>query len=148
MSDGSTVYASPEHLYVTTTRWFNWHTQPEGPDDGTLAETEIHVFDTGDVLSSHYVGSATVTGTVLNQYSMSEHEGHLRIATTTVPPWRFEGEPDSESLVTVFAVDADGLWEVRPSQRARPRRAHLRREVLGRHRRRGHVPPDRSVVHN
>ena len=112
MSDGSTVYASPEHLYVTTTRWFNWHTQPEGPDDGTLAETEIHVFDTGDVLSSHYVGSATVTGTVLNQYSMSEHEGHLRIATTTVPPWRFEGEPDSESLVTVFAVDADGLWEV------------------------------------
>ena len=112
MSDGSTVYASPEHLYVTTTRWFNWHTQPEGPDDGTLAESEIHMFDTADALSSPYVGSATVTGTVLNQYSMSEHDGHLRIATTTVPPWRFEGEPDSESLVTVFAVDADGLWEV------------------------------------
>ena len=112
MSDGSTVYASPEHLYVTTTRWFNWHTQPQGPDHGTLAETEVHAFDTSDVLSSHYVGSATVTGTVLNQYSMSEHQGHLRIATTTVPPWRFEGEPDSESLVTVFAVDVDGLWEV------------------------------------
>ena len=112
MSDGSTVYASPEHLYVTTTRWFNWHTQPEGPDDGTLAESEIHMFDTGDALSSPYVGSATVTGTVLNQYSMSSHEGHLRIATTTVPPWRFEGGPDSESLVTVFAVDAGGLSEV------------------------------------
>ncbi|WP_419921641.1 beta-propeller domain-containing protein [Candidatus Poriferisodalis sp.] len=112
MSDGSTVYASPQNLYVTTTRWFNWHTQPEGPDDGTLAESEIHMFDTGDAHSSPYVGSATVTGTVLNQYSMSEYDGHLRIATTTVPPWRFEGEPDSESLVTVFAVDADGLWEV------------------------------------
>ncbi|WP_420625234.1 beta-propeller domain-containing protein [Candidatus Poriferisodalis sp.] len=112
MSDGSTVYASPEHLYVTTTRWFNWHTQPQGPDDGTLAETEIHVFDTGDVLSSHYVGSATVTGTALNQYSMSSHEGHLRIATTTIPPWRFEGGPDFESLVTVFAVDAGGLSQV------------------------------------
>ena len=112
MSDGSTVYASPAHLYVTTTRWFNWHTQPEGPDDGTLAESEIHMFDTGDALSSPYVGSATVTGTVLNQYSMSSHEGHLRIATTTVPPWRFEGGPDSESLVTVFEVNAGGLSEV------------------------------------
>ena len=112
MSDGSTVYASPEHLYVTTTRWFNWHTQPQGLEDGTLAETEVHAFDTADVLSSHYVGSATVTGTVLNQYSMSEYDGHLRIATTTVPRWRFEGEPESESLVTVLAVDADGLWEV------------------------------------
>ena len=112
MSDGSTVYASPEHLYVTTTQWFDWHAQPDGPEDGTLAETEIHVFDVSEAASSHYVGSATVTGTVLNQYSMSEHEGHLRIATTTVPPWRFEGEPDSESLVTVFAVDADGLSHV------------------------------------
>ena len=109
LSDGSTVYASPQHLYVTTTRWFDWHTQPEGPDDGTLAETEIHMFDVGDAISSPYVGSASVTGTVLNQYSMSEHEGHLRIATTTVPPWRFEGEPDSESLVTVLAAGVDGL---------------------------------------
>ncbi|WP_419946283.1 beta-propeller domain-containing protein [Candidatus Poriferisodalis sp.] len=53
-----------------------------------------------------YVGSASVTGTVLNQYAMSEHEGHLRIATTTAPawqPWRTESGPESESFVTVPA---------------------------------------------
>ena len=112
MSGGSTVYASPDHLYVTTTRWHDWRIEPAGPDDDTTVETEIHMFDTTGRAASSYLGSATVTGTVLNQYSMSEHEDHLRIATTTVPLWRPEGEPDSESFVTVFAVGDDGLSEV------------------------------------
>ena len=112
LSDGSTVYASSEHLYVSTTRWVDWNAQPEERDDGGLADTEVHMFDVGDNLTSSYVGSATVPGTVLNQYSMSEHEGHLRIATTTVPPWRLEGEPDSESLVTVFSAEVNGLTQV------------------------------------
>lgn len=115
VSDGSTVYASPEHLYVTTTRWHDWRTEPAGPSGGTPVETEVHVFDITGRAASTYVGSASVTGTVLNQYSMSEHEGHLRIATTTAPrwqPWRTEDGPESESFVTVFAVGAAGLSEV------------------------------------
>lgn len=115
MSDGSTVYASPEHLYVTTTEWSDRSSERAGPGDGTPAETEIHMFDMlafAEHAFSPYVGSALVPGTLLNQYSMSEHEGHLRIATTTVPPWRPEGEPDSQSLVTVFAVGDDGLYQV------------------------------------
>ena len=115
MSGGSTVYASPDHLYVTTTRWHDWRIEPAGPDDDTTVETEIHMFDTTGRATSSYLGSATVTGTVLNQYSMSEHEGYLRIATTTSPPWqpwRAEGGPESESLVTVLAVGPDGLSEV------------------------------------
>ncbi len=115
MSDGSTVYASHDHLYVTTTRWHDWRIEPAGPGDGTPVETEIHVFGITGRATSAYVGSASVTGTVLNQYSMSEHEGHLRIATTTAEPWwtwREEVAPESESLVTVLAVGADGLAEV------------------------------------
>ncbi|WP_419863274.1 beta-propeller domain-containing protein [Candidatus Poriferisodalis sp.] len=115
MSDGSTVYASPEHLYVTTTRWHDWRLEPAGPGDGAPVETEVHMFDTTGRATSTYVGSASVIGTVLNQYSMSEHEGHLRIATTTAPvwqPWRTEGGPESESFVTMFAVGAEGLSEV------------------------------------
>lgn len=115
MSDGSTVYASHDHLYVTTTRWHDWGVEPAGPGDGTPVETEIHMFDTSGRATSTYVGSASVTGTVLNQYSMSEHEGHLRIATTTAQPWwtwRAEVAPESESLVTVLAVGPDGLAEV------------------------------------
>ncbi|MDE0318644.1 MAG: beta-propeller domain-containing protein [Acidimicrobiaceae bacterium] len=115
MSDGSTVYASHDHLYVTTTRWHDWGVEPAGPGDGTPVETEIHMFDTTGRATSTYVGSASVTGTVLNQYSMSEHEGHLRIATTTASPWqpwRTEGGPESESFVTMFAVSTEGLSEV------------------------------------
>ncbi len=114
MSDGSTVYASHDHLYVTTTHWHDWGVEPAGPGDGAPVETEIHVFDTSGRAMSTYLGSASVTGTVLNQYSMSEHEGHLRIATTTAQPWTWRGQlaPESESLVTVLAVGADGLTEV------------------------------------
>ena len=115
MSDGSTVYASPDHLYVTTTRWHDWRIEPAGPDDDTTVETEIHMFATAGRATSSYLGSATVTGTVLNQYSMSEHEDHLRIATTTGSPWqpwRADSGPESESLVTVLAIGPDGLSEV------------------------------------
>ena len=114
MSDGSTVYASHDHLYVTTTRWHDGRIEPTGPGDGAPVETEIHVFDISGRATSTYLGSASVTGTVLNQYSMSEHEGHLRIATTTAQPWTWRGQvaPESESLVTVLAVGADGLAEV------------------------------------
>ncbi len=112
MSDGSTVYASLDHLFVTTTRWHDWRIEPAGPGGGAPVETEIHMFDITGRAASTYIGSASVTGTVLNQYSMSSHEGHLRIATTTIPPWQFEGDASSESLVTVFAVSAAGLSEV------------------------------------
>ncbi len=115
MSGGSTVYASLDHLYVTTTRWHDWRIEPAGPGDSAPVETEIHMFDITGRATSTYVGSASVIGTVLNQYSMSEHEGHLRIATTTAPawqPWRTESGPESESFVTVFAVGAAGPSEV------------------------------------
>ena len=34
-----------------------------------------------------YVGSGEVPGYLLNQWSLSEHEGTLRAATTSMPPW-------------------------------------------------------------
>lgn len=112
MSDASTVYASRDHLYVSTTEWIDWRVQPADLGNVTVAETEVHMFDIADPFSSPYLGSASVPGTVLNQYSMSEHEGHLRVATTTIPPWQFEGDETSESLVTVFAASGGGLSEV------------------------------------
>ncbi|WP_419842457.1 beta-propeller domain-containing protein [Candidatus Poriferisodalis sp.] len=113
MADGTTVYASPRSLYVSTTRWLDPDEQPTGAADaGASVDTEVHMFDTTQPASTTYVGSASVPGTVLNQYSMSEHEGHLRVATTTAPPWQPGGTPDSESLVTVLAASADGLEQV------------------------------------
>ena len=112
LADGSTVYASSERLYVTTTEWLHWGAGLEEPDVPSLATTEIHAFDISDPAVSAYLGSATVPGTVLNQYSLSEHDGHLRIATTTAPPWGRSEVPNSESLVTVLAAGPDGLAQV------------------------------------
>ncbi|MCG5217212.1 beta-propeller domain-containing protein [Streptosporangium soli] len=64
-------------------------------------ETEIHRFDVGAAGPPRYVASGKVPGRVLNQYSLSEHEGHLRVATTATSP---DGR-ESESGVHVLAAD-------------------------------------------
>jgi len=56
------------------------------------------------------VASGAVPGHLLNQFSMSEHDGHLRVASTLGGPWGFRD--DAESLVTVLAVDGDELAQV------------------------------------
>jgi hypothetical protein len=45
--------------------------------------TEIHRFDISAAGPPRYVASGLVPGRLLNQYSLSEHDGHLRVATTS-----------------------------------------------------------------
>jgi uncharacterized secreted protein with C-terminal beta-propeller domain len=54
-----------------------------------------------------------VPGFVLNQYSLSEHDGALRVASTDEPQW-FEGTiaRESESFVTVLDTSGAALSEV------------------------------------
>lgn len=118
LSSGSVVYASPDNLYVTTTEWndFGFIVDANGnpldldanSDDvfeSYPVTTQIHKFDISDPRAAHYVASGSVEGSVLNQYSLSEYEGNLRIATTS-QSW-VRGTPDSESFVTVFG-EQDG----------------------------------------
>ncbi|MFL5843316.1 MAG: beta-propeller domain-containing protein [Solirubrobacteraceae bacterium] len=70
MSDAQYVYASTDRLYVATTRW------------QSDARTEIHEFDTSQPDRTTYVASGSVEGSLLNQFSMSEHKGVLRVAAT------------------------------------------------------------------
>ena len=74
---GETVYASAERLYVTSNQWF-------AADSPRVAgpTTEIHAFDISDDITTTYVASGSVDGMLLNQFSLSEHEGVLRVATT------------------------------------------------------------------
>lgn len=112
LADGQTVYAGNEHLYVATNRYHDPIEFDEGPwgalDDNYA--TSIHQFGVSDPTTTGYLASGTVTGHLLNQFSMSEHDGHLRVATTLGRPWGFR--EDSESLVTVMARDADELVQV------------------------------------
>jgi uncharacterized secreted protein with C-terminal beta-propeller domain len=51
-----------------------------------------------------------VSGTLLNQYSMSEQDGLLRVASTTAPLWWSPGNnTPSESFVTILKPDAAGV---------------------------------------
>ncbi len=62
----TSVYVSIENIYLTMSHW-----------DKTFLH-RIHV-DNSEIL---YVADGEVPGRVLNQFSMDEHEGYFRIATT------------------------------------------------------------------
>ncbi|MEM9564740.1 MAG: beta-propeller domain-containing protein [Actinomycetota bacterium] len=107
-TDGQTVYASTDRLAVATPRW------PDFDADGALREdddyrTAIHTFDIADPTTTSYNASGTVRGHLLNQFSMSEHEGYLRVATTDGTPW---DSRNSESFVTVLSEVGGELAQV------------------------------------
>ena len=73
IAGGQQVYASNTSTYVSTTDWSL---------DGSPAVTSLHKFDTAQSGASTYKGSGEVSGTLLNQYAMSEYKGVLRVAST------------------------------------------------------------------
>ena len=70
------VYASTDSLYLASNHWWWW------PEDGQKDHTYLHKFDLRDPSTARYVGSGVVEGHLLNQFSMDEHQGVLRVATT------------------------------------------------------------------
>ena len=103
---GETVYASTQNLYVTTNRWYDPADQQATVEDYS---TEIHAFDITQP-QARYVASGSVRGHVLNQFSLSEHEGYLRVATTEGAPWN--GAQTSESYVTILEERGGALARV------------------------------------
>jgi uncharacterized secreted protein with C-terminal beta-propeller domain len=71
LGSSSTVYCSAEYLYLTTSGY---------------SETGVHKIklDNGSIEG---VADGTVPGWVLNQFSMDEHDGYFRIATTVGYAW-------------------------------------------------------------
>jgi hypothetical protein len=85
VAQGSTVYATPEHTYVATPAWQAWANDPRAkiaPGRTGRQETAIHLFES-DGTASTYLASGSVPGSLLNQFAMDEHEGALRVASTT-----------------------------------------------------------------
>ena len=100
-ADGETVYGTPTSLYVANDeRWRQWR-RP----DFTTTTTELYRFDiTG--ARAEYRAAGKVPGHVLNQYALSEWDGHLRVATTT-------GLGDrSQSEINVLRLDGGALTKV------------------------------------
>lgn len=112
MTDGQTVYASKDNLYVATQKAILEQPASDAPPQDQ--QTEIHKFDISGPDQTTYEGTGVVTGTLLNQYSMSEQDGFLRVASTNAPLWWSPGtdRPSSESFVTVLKQDGSLLKQV------------------------------------
>jgi uncharacterized secreted protein with C-terminal beta-propeller domain len=115
VADGQTVYGTGSSLYIADD-----HTGFPMPVDmraGVFRDmdpaTEIHKFDITGTGKPQYVASGSVDGRLLNQYSLSEHQGYLRVATT-LDQWSgvTDPVPQSESRVTVLSQRGDGLQVV------------------------------------
>jgi uncharacterized secreted protein with C-terminal beta-propeller domain len=79
MGNWPVVYASADTLLIAEPAqdwWWYW-----GVDELEEA-TNIHAFSL-TTQGTSYVGSGRVDGTVLDQFSLSEYDGNIRLATTT-----------------------------------------------------------------
>lgn len=113
VAQGQTVYASTENLYVSTNVWIPTDAWERWGDRmGVLEETyetAIHKFDISGTGPATYRASGSIDGHLLNQFSMDEYEGFLRVATTTGSPWGGDG---SVSQVVVLGERNGSLTQV------------------------------------
>jgi hypothetical protein len=110
LSSGEIVYASPSSLYVATERWLG---DDPSAERVSAVDTQIHRFDASDPVATTYLASGSVEGFMLSQWSMSERQGVLRVASTTSPPWGDRGpRQPSQSFITTLALDGASLAPV------------------------------------
>jgi len=112
IADAQNIYASTDALYLVSTIYhYEDAAKPEDgvTDDGNgfaaewtnpTFETQIYKFDLGDAVT--FAAEGRVDGEILNQFSLGEYDGVLRIATTTGNTW------EGTSRNHVFCVKNNG----------------------------------------
>ncbi|WP_433345717.1 beta-propeller domain-containing protein [Micromonospora sp. CA-111912] len=99
--DADTVYGTAGSLYLAGQQQRPGQLRPRGrPGSSGDATTVIHQFDTGTPGRPRYLASGAVPGTLINQYALSEWQGHLRVATTSSDGRG--ARPSTESAVYVL----------------------------------------------
>ncbi|MFA5948216.1 MAG: beta-propeller domain-containing protein [Candidatus Gracilibacteria bacterium] len=100
------VYASLENLYVAQSDapYYMMRFGGESRDQKTI----VHKFALGDSAIS-YKGKGEVKGMILNQFSMDEHDGYFRIATTNGDIW--SGNVDNNLYILDDKLEPAGSIE-------------------------------------
>jgi len=80
VADAHIIYASTQSLYVCATLW--GETVSSGNNYTARTQTAVHKLDISGVTVTS-AGSGHIPGKILNQFSLGEYEGILRVATTT-----------------------------------------------------------------
>jgi hypothetical protein len=112
---GGTVYASAANLYVATQEWQNFALVSGGDGPGIsqptqAPPTDLHMFSITGREPAEYVASGQVPGRVLNQFSMSELDGRLRVAVTTS---QFDTGPSNGAPFNGVQTD-NGVYVMQP----------------------------------
>ena len=97
LADGDECYVSNNYIYVAASRWQN----REFPYD----RTEVYRFAYKDGVITP-AGQVTVKGTLDDQFSMDEYEGHLRVVTTVN---EYVYETKDTGLKETVDVNGDGI---------------------------------------
>lgn len=100
----STIYASEDTLLVAEPSndwWWYWN------NDRFDEATNIHRFDISGA-TPQYTGSGRVDGSIMGQFALSEHEGHVRVASTTgqFNRWWLSEQDESENHVFVLGGES------------------------------------------
>lgn len=113
MAGGQTVYSSTDRFYVATTKWVGADiadAESRLREWNEEFETDVHAFAISSAEPTRYVASGTINGSLLNQFSLDEHEGYLRAITTTGSPWGRNEQ--SETQLVVLEEQGDQLVAV------------------------------------
>ncbi|WP_436776257.1 beta-propeller domain-containing protein [Yinghuangia sp. YIM S09857] len=94
-ADADTVYASSGNLYVAANYYPYYGAKSKSSVAQMTNRTAVYQFDISGTAQPRHVASGDVEGQLLNQYSMSEYDNHLRIATTLQRPPGATAQPKS-----------------------------------------------------
>ncbi|MEQ2525504.1 beta-propeller domain-containing protein [Bacillaceae bacterium CLA-AA-H227] len=95
LGSGDQMYMSTENLYLAVRDW-GIRTLIDGPVQDS-ENTTIYKFGI-DELKVEFNSSTELEGSILNQFSMDEHNGYFRVATTEGQSWN-EESPSSNNLL-------------------------------------------------
>ena len=108
LSNWATVYASGNVMVMaeaSQSSWWFW-----GDEESEFQEmTNLHVFDISNLGQTDYIASGRINGTIQDQFSLSEHNGNIRVCSTTGQWgrwWMNDPEP-MLSHVFVLGLNAD-----------------------------------------
>ncbi len=113
LAGGQTVYSSSDRFYVATTKWTGADlaladaAERQWSDD---YETDLHAFAIAPGERTEYVAGGSVPGSLLDQFSLDEYEGYLRVITTAGSPW--DERDQSETGLVVLREQGDRLVQM------------------------------------
>ena len=99
---GSGIYMSTEAIYMTAPVYMPLAASTDLAMNSAMLvmnnNTELYKFAV-DGTNIEMTARTTIEGSVLNQFSMDEYEGYLRVATTTGNAWGSEGDSNNNLMI-------------------------------------------------